>query len=310
MAESFNKNLPEESFAELDLEEDGAKIEEARKLAKESPLDRRLSRLIIDYVYNNITNVLNGQKLDHSLADINPECEEIIEALGDFEREEGFAPENKDIFSYLKSYDQARGKIKTKQELSPKKLELIGAKLKKQGFGQDYDQLGTALSLLSERINKDVVKDLIARNNLEKKASALTDKIVSQSHEAMDYANITSEINYLIDTYGASLKMELAPKDQALPDKIKKQLLKIIDLEIGRSRDQEFEFAKMDEKARENFIKRLLKIKDDISSDPKKIFDVNNYGFIGLMLEKRQSGFMQIQDQYEKINERLVKYLP
>jgi hypothetical protein len=298
----------EMSFAGF-AEEENKKTAEARKKSKEAPLDEHLRKIIIDYIYNNLINVINGQKIDHSLADINPECQEIIEALSAFEREEDFGLDHdqQDMFEFLKDYDQVKAKSKTKQKLSEEKLEIIFNVLSKKGYDKQYTILALTLDILSEVIKKDVIKDMIARHNLEKRATILTEKIIEFKDEELLYTNVGSEINKIIDKYKTLVNIKIKPKDEALINKIKTDLNKIIELEFQRMANQEFEYARMSIIEREQYKQRLEKIK---TIKAEEVFNLENFGFIGLLLEKRQADIMEIHKDYKNINKRLGQYLP
>lgn len=288
------------SFAGF-AEEENQKLEEARRKSKEAPLDEHLCKIIIDYIYNNLINVVNGQRIDYSLADINPECQEIIEALN------LLVKEPQDIFIFLNDYNQIKSRFKFKQELNDEKLDKIFTALGSRGYNKQHAILGLTLDILSEVIKKDTIKDMIARHNLEKKASLLTDEIMANQNEAVTYAKVMGEINNVLDRYGSLTRIKTELKDNNLLLKIKADVNHIIDIELHSLSLNEFEYAKISPAERDKIKARLENIRN---LEPLEIFDVDNYGFIGLLLERRHDEFAKIQDDYEKIGERINKYLP
>jgi len=298
---------PEESFHDLFSKEDES-FEQARiQRAKEARLGENLTKEIIEYIYRNIGNIRIGEKLDHTLANISPECQRIIEALEPFEydKESPFATKKLDLFSFLVDYDKAKNRVKLKKQLSEKNLDKIMAELEAKQYGQPYKELALNLEILSAAINKDVVKDMISRNNLETKASKLIEILNKLQGEVLLYTNVWSEINSLMDKYGNLSEIKFDSADLELAEKIKRQLNEILDIELSRLENNEFEYGKMKAGSKIKYREKLLKIK---IIKPEQIFDIDNFGFIGLLLENRKNIFLDLDKKYEQLNKRIEKY--
>lgn len=298
------------SFAGF-AEEENKHFETARlKRAKETKLDENFAKEIINHIYYNIGNIRMGEKLDHSTATMpvmSDECEAVIKALEPFEhdKESPFSPKNLDLFPFLVAYDKARSRVKLKKQVNAEVLDKIMAELESKKYGQPYQDLAVKLEILSASLNKDVVKDMIGRNNLEMKASDVIEKISTLRVEVFQYAKVWDEINKLMDKYSKLTDIKFDSKDLESATNIKKQLDEILEIELVRLENNEFEYGKMKPGAKVKYREKLLKIK---TIKPEQIFDVDNFGFIGLLLETRRNTFSEQERKYERLNKRIEKY--
>jgi hypothetical protein len=306
---AFNKEEEERKKAEADSYSKAMK--ESREQSKNAPLSEDLIKIPVNNIYENLKKIAYGQELDRSSVAIYPDLNEIFDALGFFESEEGFSlrPEQLDLFEFLKEYDLAKNNVKLKQQFSEEKLDQVYKILVKKGYDMRHQRLAIALDILSELVHKDVIKDILDRNNLEKTASILTEEISKLNAHAQLCSKILDELRE-IEKYKdkKNIKKEITPWESALVTKIINNLKQVLAEEIIISNDKEYGHDKKTFAAEVKDLIGLEEIVRIISNDSEKLFNANIFGFIEKFLDKRHLALVSFEKDYDEVEEKLRKY--
>jgi len=292
-----NPPIDETDFSDIGFEEPELKRKEAEIKAQEQQ-NETLTKEVVYYLYENFEKFRDGQELDVSLAQMNPECKDIVGILGEIDQQ--------DIITFLKDYRKIKYSLGKKNIFTEASLKKITEKLQEKGYSLDHIALICNLEILSLQLGTDIVSAMIARNNLEKKASAMIGQLATIENQLILYSKIHDEIQGVIGSKKI-IDINLTPKQKESLTETKKDVDHIIDIELLHLKNKEYEFASMKEQDLENYHARLSKIK---SGQPEELLNLDNFALMGLLLEKRMGDMEEFKREYEKINSRIGKYFP
>ncbi len=303
-----NQNEDDFSFEDIfDLSEaEKTKSPEEKEKEKKD----QLAKEVAFHLYDELHDAEQGKDIADNLKDLIPGGEGIIKNLK--------ALKKVDLMPVLQKY------FKVREEEGPEASKLY---LFFDVKNPDIESLIIRVESVSNFLNKDIIRDLIERDELEQKFKKIDDfikKTKIQHDEStgeeialpfgrvyLSYANTFDElmdednIRYL---RGQKLSSSISEKVIAERlENIKDKLAQIIDWELESLDKREFEYGQMSENKREQLKKTL---KDFKHFDVAEIFNIKNLAFIGQIIENRIRSFDQLEAEYEKLNREISKYFP
>lgn len=318
-AESLPQDPPESSEDEFAFDEmfdlSAEEKKELQSIEKDQEEREFLGKEVALSIYDNLQNLKDGKEINDSLVGVIPEGEEITNNLKALKKE--------DLMPIFAEYTR----IKEEEDAEAAKLHLFF-----DVKNANIESLIMRLESVSDDLNKDLIKDLVERDKLEKRFKKLDDfmkatKIQTVEDEktgekeeiALPYERVY--LSYA-NTFGELLEednirylrgQELVSPDvseKLIEERIKNMPAKLgllIDWELESIDKKEFEYGQMSEEQRQS-IKNSLE--DFKKLEPEEIFEVKNLAFIGQITENRINSLDQIKKEYERLNQRISEYFP
>jgi hypothetical protein len=270
----------EDYFGDIDFEND-------EPLSPEKEKEIHTKQVIFN-VYDNLRNKKEGKNVDEFKS--LPEEKEVNEALN-------LASKKTDVLKALKEYPDLIKKAKKGDEEAALALEM-------DVFYSQVDKINEAMKELSKKLGKDVVKDMVERDEIEKKVTGMIQEFTSLTNRRLNYKKLSDEI-IRTSVLDAAKKTNLNDEDKKLLGDLKKEIDWLIKEELEDIKNKKWEYS--DEKIAAETKKKLEELS---KARYQELFDLKNLTHLGLLLERREGSFVKLEQEVEDLNEKASDYHP
>jgi len=222
------------------------------------------------------------------------------------------------LIEFLKYYQELKLWNQKTPDTIKESLATIAEDKEKRGYGENHAQLAELLERMSIMLDKDIITDLIKRNDLSKEVSVL-EKIHKELQDSI--AIDTSAIGEMTGILNKDIIVEELPethKHNISKESISRKISDYISSQLRSIEEGRFEYddklvsrfdlstvskEKKEQEKRE--LMRLLKLKDI-----KELTDIKNLAFL-LQLAERKDGLLTVIEKIrDSKNDELKEYFP
>jgi len=171
-------------------------------IKKEKPQleDINFQKDVINLIHENLKNLATDKKLDPALGKLLDEGKEIIEILNSIGK--------KDLIPFLREYNKKTEEVPV-DELPDDKL-LISLR-KSKNYLPQMIELGLILDKLKVKFKKDILKDILRRDFIEKESSKLGAKMKEMERQTLIFSTALGDVKGIL--FQQLLKKNIIPDE-------------------------------------------------------------------------------------------------